>query len=211
MTSLQYILIWENNNLLNKELLQNVIYYKGLVIYFIIINYENYNHINILIFNNPIKLCYRFDPYGKLYNDDYNINNLNNILYKYCQKIKYNYLYYDNVIGVQQYEKKNKLYINDLNGYCLVWCILFAEYYINNKTLSLNYFIDNFNKLFNNEEYYNIKLKEKQNELSKIRDIILTTLNISINDYYNDITDINIIKKMFSELNNIINKYTNNI
>lgn len=209
-TSLQYLLIWQNKELINKELLNNMIYYKGNVIYFIIINYENINHCNILICNNDKKICYRFDPYGYYYNKMYDLNLLDELLNNFCNKLKYDYSYYNEMVGVQQYEKKNKLYINDLNGYCLSWCLSFAEMYIlNYKDFLLENIVNLFNKLNNNEKYYNYKLKNQQNDLSKIRDIILDSLHIDLNEYCNDINNENIIKKIFSELINIFNKYNN--
>lgn len=206
-TSLKYILIWENKKLINQHLLNNLTYFNGFVLFFIIIKYDNFNHMNILICDNNKKFCYRFDPFGYYYNKMYDLNLLDNLLNKFCNNIKYNYLFYNEIIGIQQYERKNKLYINDLNGYCLVWCLLFAEDFIKNNKFSLDYFINNFNLLYNNENFYNFKLKEKQNELTKIRDIILNSLHIDINNYCNDISDLNVVKKIFSELFNIYNKF----
>ena len=206
-TSLQYFLIWKDKELINKELLNNINYYKGFSIFFILIYYENITHTNIIIFNSNNKTSYRFDPYGYYYNNQYDLKYLDNIFYDFCKKYKYNYSYYNKIVGVQQYESKNKLYINDLNGYCLVWCLLFAEDFINNKELSLDNFINRFNNLYNNNSFCNNQIKQKQNEISKIRDIILKSLHIDINDYCNDIIDNNIIKKIFYELNNIYKKY----
>lgn len=210
---LNYFILW-NREIHNLDLLNSINDFKKsnkkYMILFILIEFNNFNHCNILIIND--NTIYRFDPYGYYYHDEYNLDDLDKILNNKVQELNkkynfnYNYNYFDKQIGIQQLENKFNKNINDLNGYCISWCMMVVNEIILNNISQIDYIII----LFNNKNYYEYKLKYTQEFANKFRDIILLDCEIPFIKYYNNDLTINESKKIIESMKKVIKLYKKN-
>lgn len=208
-------LIW-NGELINKQLIEKIGEFeksdKSHMVFYLSINYNEINHANVIIVSKYDNIVYRFDPYGYYYHEEYDLNKLDNILKQEVDrinkmfKLSYNYVFYDRQIGIQQIEENIHKDVNDLNGYCVSWCMLMVKNIVNNKKHLID-IVEIFTKLYNNNKYYEFKLKKNQETANKIRDIVLNKCGISYIDYINDNIDVNDSVRMIESIKMIVKKY----
>ena len=213
-------MIWDGN-LHNKEIMESIDDFnksdKNIMVIFLLISTPNTNHANIIIISKKDNIIYRYDPYGYYYHDKYALKELDNILDDEINninqrfKLSYDYFYFDKMIGNQQIERYSKQDINDLNGFCVSWCILMAVN-INDNVLIGGNVLDVVNiliNLYDNIYYRNYKIKQNQETINKLRDIVLNKVGIKLVDYINDDISVEDGNKMIKELNNIIEQFNN--
>lgn len=207
---LNLFLLW-NGEIHNLDLLNSIVHFKKsnnkFMILFLMIEYENINHSNVLIINN--NLVYRFDPYGYYYHDKYDLDNLDKILNDKVEQLNkefnlnYKYDFFNKQVGIQQLEDRIYKNVNDLNGYCVSWCMMI----INDIILNDIYNIDMIINMYNTKSYYEKSLKFIQETANKFRDIILLDCNIPFIKYYNNDLSIEESKKIINSMKKIINLY----
>lgn len=159
-------------------------------------NDYSYGHANILIFDFVNMQVERFEPHGSEppYGMDYNAHLLDNLLENKINSFKLGFSYISPYVYLPKisfqikeiYELKSD-YIGDPNGFCAAWCIWWADIRINNPNIKRDKLIQLLSKEIINEEYsYKKLIRNYSNYITEIRDKILTTIGININDWIND-------------------------
>lgn len=170
------------------------------------IRYAKFFHSNFLLYKKQTNTIIRIDPinifYNKMFhtkidNDLYNLFKSYNITYK--KQIENKKTQY---IGIQN---KNDYSIDNDN--CLLYCVLFIVFKMNN----LDYTYDKLIKLLSlfNTKYPNLKYKLHNYILLKTRDYIFNKFNYSISDYNADNLSYNDYVKIYTELFNL--KFINDL
>ena len=128
-------------------------------------------------------------------------------------KLSYDYFYFDKIVGNQQIERYSKHDINDLNGFCVSWCISIAIKVSLNVLLGCNILnvVDTLVNLYDNIYYRNYIIKRNQESINKLRDIVINKVGIKFVDYINDDISVEDGNKMIKELNNIIESFNKSI
>lgn len=146
-----------------------------------------YAHTNFLIYDKEKNILERYDPHGYLYYNQNNYKELDEELNKWCKQnyIKYEYnnsLTNIQIVGIQQ--------VNDVvySKYCLLYCVLYVMFKINNTSLSK----DKLNKkiLKYLGQFPNTLYQLSYYILSKTKDVIFKKYNIPEYKYYSsDLTE----------------------
>ena len=211
-------MIWDGN-LINKEILESIDDFNKsdskIMAIFLLISTPNTNHANIIIISKQDNIIYRYDPYGYYYHDKYGLKELDNLLDNEVNninqrfKLSYDYFYFDKIIGNQQIEKYSKQDINDLNGFCVSWCILTCLCVALNSSIDKNLLntINILVKLYDNVYYRNHKVKQEQIAINKLRDIVLNNVEIKLVDYINNDISVEDGNNMIKDLNLLINDF----
>lgn len=211
-------MIWDGN-LINKEILESIDGFNKsdskIMAIFLLISTPNTNHANIIIISKQDNIIYRYDPYGYYYHDKYGLKELDNLLDNEVNninqrfKLSYDYFYFDKIIGNQQIEKYSKQDINDLNGFCVSWCILTCLCVALNSSIDKNLLntINILVKLYDNVYYRNHKVKQEQIAINKLRDIVLNNVEIKLVDYINNDISVEDGNNMIKDLNLLINDF----
>ena len=211
-------MIWDGN-LINKEILESIDGFNKsdskIMAIFLLISTPNTNHANIIIISKQDNIIYRYDPYGYYYHDKYALKELDNLLDNEVNnlnkrfKLSYDYFYFDKIIGNQQIEKYSKQDINDLNGFCVSWCILTCLCVVLNSSIDKNLLntINILVKLYDNIYYRNHKVKQEQIAINKLRDIVLNNVEIKLVDYINNDISVEDGNNMIKDLNLLINDF----
>lgn len=207
---LDLFLLWDGE-LHNKDILKSLKDFekndKNLMVMFLMIEYEGINHANVLIVNKKENLVYRFDPYGYYYSDSYGLNELDEILEKEVKEYGFNYSFFNKQIGIQQIENNMKRDINDLNGYCVSWCMMIVNDINLNYNKSISDTIETLVMLYNDKMYYEYSLKKTQETANKLRDMVLLNCEINFSDYINNDINVKDSKKMIESLKKIIKMF----
>ena len=219
---MKLFMIWDGN-LINKEIMESIDDFnksdKDIMAIFLLISTPNTNHANIIIISKQDNIVYRYDPYGYYYHDKYGLkeldnaldNEVNNINQRF--KLSYDYFYFDKMVGNQQIERYSKHDINDLNGFCVSWCILMALNVSYNVLLGFNILnvVDILVNLYDNIYYRNYCIKQNQETINKLRDIVINKVGVKFVDYINDDISVEDGNKMIKELNNVIELFNKSI
>lgn len=219
---MKLFMIWDGN-LINKEIMESIDDFnksdKDIMAIFLLISTSSTNHANIIIISKQDNIVYRYDPYGYYYYDKYGLkeldnaldNEVNNINQRF--KLSYDYFYFDKMVGNQQIEKYSKRDINDLNGFCVSWCILMALNVSYNVLLGFNILnvVDILVNLYDNIYYRNYCIKQNQETINKLRDIVINKVGVKFVDYINDDISAEDGNKMIKELNNVIELFNKSI
>ena len=219
---MKLFMIWDGN-LINKEIMESIDDFnksdKDVMVIFLLISTPNTNHANIILISKQDNIVYRYDPYGYYYHDKYGLkeldnaldNEVNNINQRF--KLSYDYFYFDKMVGNQQIEKYSKHDINDLNGFCVSWCILMALNVSYNVLLGFNILnvVDILVNLYDNIYYRNYCIKQNQETINKLRDIVINKVGVKFVDYINDDISVEDGNKMIKELNNVIELFNKSI
>jgi len=146
-----------------------------------------YAHTNFLIYDKENNILERYDPHGYLYYNQNNYKELDEELNKWCKQnyIKYEYnnsLTNIQIVGIQK--------VNDViySKYCLLYCVLYVMFKINNTSLSK----DKLNKkiLKYLGQFPNTLYQLSYYILSKTKDVIFKKYNIPEYKYYSsDLTE----------------------
>lgn len=219
---MKLFMIWDGN-LINKEIMESIDDFnksdKDIMAIFLLISTPNTNHANIIIISKQDNIVYRYDPYGYYYHDKYGLKELDNVLDNEVNninqrfKLSYDYFYFDKMVGNQQIERYSKHDINDLNGFCVSWCILMALNVSYNVLLGFNILnvVDILVNLYDNIYYRNYYIKQNQETINKLRDIVINKVGVKFVDYINDDINVEDGNKMIKELNNIIEVFNKSI
>ena len=219
---MKLFMIWDGN-LINKEIMESIDDFnksdKDIMAIFLLISTPSTNHANIIIISKQDNIVYRYDPYGYYYHDKYGLkeldnaldNEVNNINQRF--KLSYDYFYFDKMVGNQQIERYSKHDINDLNGFCVSWCILMALNVSYNVLLGFNILsvVDILVNLYDNIYYRNYCIKQNQETINKLRDIVINKVGVKFVDYINDDISVEDGNKMIKELNNVIELFNKSI
>lgn len=219
---MKLFMIWDGN-LINKEIMESIDDFnksdKDIMVIFLLISTPSTNHANIIIISKQDNIVYRYDPYGYYYYDKYGLkeldnaldNEVNNINQRF--KLSYDYFYFDKMVGNQQIERYSKHDINDLNGFCVSWCILMALNVSYNVLLGFNILnvVDILVNLYDNIYYRNYCIKQNQETINKLRDIVINKVGVKFVDYINDDISVEDGNKMIKELNNVIELFNKSI
>ena len=146
-----------------------------------------YFHTNFLIYDKKINTLERYDPHGYLY---YNQNNYKELDKKLNELCKNNYIIYDynnsltniQIVGIQQ--------VNDIvySKYCLLYCVLYVMFKINNPSYNKDKLNKNILKYLG--QYPNTLYQLSFYILSKTKNIIFKKYKIPEYKYYsNDLTE----------------------
>jgi hypothetical protein len=160
------------------------------------VNNNNYGHANFLLFDFVTLEVERFEPHGSEppHGINYNAYLLDNLLKTTINEFKLDLKYitpYDYLpkIGFQIkeiYELKND-YIGDPNGFCAVWCFWWIDIRIKNPDINRNKLFHLLTKEMINEKYsYKKIIRDYSYYITSLRDKILSTVGININDWIND-------------------------
>lgn len=190
-----------NNYIIPHNIIESTIYTIESGKNFIFINILLPQHLNILLIDVINKRFIRFEPAGGI---NLNITELldNKIkLVFYSNNFFKDYIYYEpkdflSIFGFQSLSTETDLYYTkhgDFKGYCISWCFLFIEIYLNNLNNNLlklsnlkKFFNKIIKKLINNNVIISEYIRNYANFLhSKILED-LTNNNISINYIYNN-------------------------
>ena len=174
------------------------------------------NHSNILIFDFITMEVERFEPHGSYPPDgmDYNIELLDILLENKINSFNLSLTYisplkYENKIGFQ-IKEINELkndYIGDPNGFCVLWCIWWADIRIANPNILREKLFNKLNKeLINNKLSHRQIIRNYSYYIIQIRDKYFENANTNINEWINDTLSNNSIKLLN---NNIINDINN--
>lgn len=219
---MKLFMIWDGN-LINKEIMESIDDFnksdKDIMAIFLLISTPSTNHANIIIISKQDNIVYRYDPYGYYYYDKYGLKELDNALDNEVNninkrfKLSYDYFYFDKMVGNQQIEKYSKHDINDLNGFCVSWCILMALNVSYNVLLGFNILnvVDILVNLYDNIYYRNYHIKQNQETINKLRDIVINKVGVKFVDYINDDISVEDGNKMIKELNNVIELFNKSI
>lgn len=219
---MKLFMIWDGN-LINKEIMESIDDFnksdKDIMVIFLLISTPSTNHANIIIISKQDNIVYRYDPYGYYYHDKYGLKELDNVLDNEVNninqrfKLSYDYFYFDKMVGNQQIEKYSKHDINDLNGFCVSWCILMALNVSYNVLLGFNILnvVDILVNLYDNIYYRNYCIKQNQETINKLRDIVINKVGVKFVDYINDDISVEDGNKMIKELNNVIELFNKSI
>ncbi len=219
---MKLFMIWDGN-LINKEIMESIDDFnksdKYIMAIFLLISTPNTNHANILIISKQDNIVYRYDPYGYYYHDKYGLKELDNVLNDEVNnlnrrfKLSYDYFYFDKMVGNQQIERYSKHDINDLNGFCVSWCISMALKVSLNVLLGRNILnvVDILVNLYDNIYYRNYIIKRNQETINKLRDIVINKVGVKFVDYINDDISVEDGNKMIKELNNVIESFNKSI
>ena len=219
---MKLFMIWDGN-LINKEIMESIDDFnksdKDIMAIFLLISTPNTNHANILIISKQDNIVYRYDPYGYYYHDKYGLKELDNVLDDEVNnlnrrfKLSYDYFYFDKMVGNQQIERYSKHDINDLNGFCVSWCISMALKVSLNVLLGRNILnvVDILVNLYDNIYYRNYIIKRNQETINKLRDIVINKVGVKFVDYINDDISVEDGNKMIKELNNVIESFNKSI
>lgn len=217
---MKLFMIWDGK-LINKEIMESIDDFnksdKDIMIIFLLISTPSTNHANIIIISKQDNIVYRYDPYGYYYHDKYGLKELDNVLDNEVNninqrfKLSYDYFYFDKMVGNQQIEKYSKHDINDLNGFCVSWCILMALNVSYNVLIGINILnvVNILVNLYDNIYYRNYNIKQNQETINKLRDVVINKVGVKFVDYINDDISIEDGNKMIKELNNIIELFNN--
>ena len=172
-------------------------------------------HANILIYDKLNNILERFEPNGSdpPPSFNYNSNLFDNILYGYFKKIFPNLKYltpkmYLPKIGFQGYEnfelyKTRKL--GDPGGFCVVWCLWYANNKIKYNNISSEKLVEILIKKikYDNLSFKNI-IRNYSKYITDYRDSILDYVDIDINSYLNNQYNEEILNKIqFFVQNNV--------
>lgn len=219
---MKLFMIWDGN-LINKEIMESIVDFnksdKDIMVIFLLISTPSTNHANIIIISKQDNIVYRYDPYGYYYHDKYGLKELDNVLDNEVNninqrfKLSYDYFYFDKMVGNQQIERYSKHDINDLNGFCVSWCILMALNVSYNVLLGVNILnvVDILVNLYDNIYYRNYYIKQNQETINKLRDIVINKVGVKFVDYINDDINVENGNKMIKELNNVIELFNKSI
>lgn len=219
---MKLFMIWDGN-LINKEIMESIDDFnksdKNIMVIFLLISTPNTNHANIIIISKQDNIVYRYDPYGYYYHDKYGLKELDNVLDDEVNnlnkrfKLSYDYFYFDKMVGNQQIERYSKHDINDLNGFCVSWCISMALNVSFNVLLGFNILnvVDILVNLYDNIYYRNYCIKQNQETINKLRDIVINKVGVKFVDYINDDISVEDGNKMIKELNNVIESFNKSI
>ena len=166
-------------------------------------------HANIIIINKIKKTIERFEPNGSDHPPNFNYNPklldyvLSNYFKTYVFLKEYKYikpLDYIPKIGFQAYENieyyKSKK-IGDPGGFCVAWCLWYANYNIKYYEIDSKKLIIKLIKLikYNNMSFKSI-IRNFSKTITDFRDSFLNIVKIDINDYINEQYDDNVIIKL---------------
>ena len=219
---MKMFMIWDGN-LINKEIMESIDDFnksdKDIMAIFLLISTPSTNHANIIIISKQDNIVYRYDPYGYYYHDKYGLKELDNALDNEVNninkrfKLSYDYFYFDKMVGNQQIEKYSKHDINDLNGFCVSWCILMALNVSYGVLLGGNILnvVDILINLYDKIYYRNYIIKRNQESINKLRDIVINKVGVKFVDYINDDISVEDGNKMIKELNNVIELFNKSI
>lgn len=219
---MKLFMIWDGN-LINKEIMESIDDFnksdKDIMAIFLLISTPNTNHANIIIISKQDNIVYRYDPYGYYYHDKYGLKELDNVLDDEVNnlnrrfKLSYDYFYFDKMVGNQQIERYSKHDINDLNGFCVSWCISMALKISLNVLLGGNILnvVDILVNLYDKIYYRNYIIKRNQEAINKLRDIVINKVGVKFVDYINDDISVEDGNKMIKELNNVIELFNKSI
>lgn len=128
---------------INKMLKDNIIL-NNIITIWIVYVYDKgqWFHQTMLFINNIDKIIFRFNPWG--YIEDYE-NLIDNKLIKKFDFLKqHNYKYYKlweiMTKWFQKHHDNDR--INEVDGYCMIWSLWFAELYVNNNNVPITLLFD---------------------------------------------------------------------
>ena len=147
-------------------------------------------HANILIYDKSINEIERYDPYGLNLSNIFYYDILDIKLDKYFNDIDIKYISpkkYLLELGPQFFDDREKVNISDPDGFCVAWCMLYADLRIKNKQIKRNKITKYIIEIFKDQNIkYKSYIRNYSKHITDIRDSILNKVNININDYYND-------------------------
>jgi hypothetical protein len=174
-------------------------------------------HSNIIIIDYELKDIERFEPIGSDYpfGFNYNPNELDNQLKYFFKENIESFIYYKPSdylpkISFQSFETSEHMKqkkIGDPNGFCAGWSNWWIDMRLTYHNISRNKLV---NKLIKKIKSLNIPFKtivrEHTNNITKLRDDILKSIDLDIDDWLNDNYDEQHIKKLIKKLESIIIK-----
>ena len=193
---INHLIIWKNNEMyfFSPYIVQGI--HETLVTYpdteFIIlkltiINDQNFNHANVLIFDIKNNIAERFDPYGKVPfvgNDE--INEVFRVFFsEYFPHITY---VPPEGISYQIFsdEGNNQNYVeNDPVGFCIAWCLWYIEMRIKNKNINPQILIKKTTYQINkSEDRFKDYIRNYSNYLDMEKNKTLRGANVPKNYWY---------------------------
>lgn len=168
------------------------------------------NHANYLIYDHELKEIERFETYGNMppLNFNYNHDKLDNLLEEKFKSLDPNIKYVRPIeflpkISFQFFESAESEFknIGDPGGFCAAWSIWYADQRISYKNINRKKLIK---LMLNTIRTSNISFKNLIRNYSKnitdIRDKILSSANVTINDLINDQQTPEQINKITAEI-----------
>jgi ankyrin repeat protein len=192
-------ILWNYKELIVNDNIINIInnFKKDYLLILLGIELSHGAHANILLYDTKYQSIERFEPHGSEHptNFYYNHELLDTLLEEKFKTIIPNIKYirpkdYLPKIGFQSYESnEDKKTINDPEGYCVAWCLWYARQRVNNPDISQKILILKLYISIKKKTFYLKKLISSfAKEITDLRDDILKSNNVNINDWlYGDI------------------------
>jgi hypothetical protein len=158
------------------------------------------SHANILIYDKELNMLERFEPNGSKppNNFFYFPDELDTHIYQYFNKYKNNLEYLTPIksspaISFQRYEIiESNSRISDPGGYCGAWCAWYAYQRINNGINMLKLIPKLLQKIRGNNMSFKQIIRNYGNIMANDRDKILKKSNLTIEDWFDSITNDNL-------------------
>jgi ankyrin repeat protein len=175
---------------LKKYIVDNLQLYETIIIP-ITISLSNGHHSNIIIINNKLNQIERFEPHGSSYpiNFNYNPNVLDDSIEQLFSFLDYSYIRpeeYLPLVGLQsidEYFSSSDQSLTDPSGYCLLWCIWYAE--LRSKYLDVpanTFYYQVEKKLKMSTKTFRSIIRNYSVNITEFRDSILSQTGFHVND-----------------------------
>ena len=158
---------------------------------------DNGNHANVMLIDLKNKTIERFEPHGSEYPYQFNYNPelLDSLLEKKLfMVLADNFKYYKPKsylpkIGFQSFdsmESKQQKNIGDPDGFCILWCIWYAEYRLANRDINKKTLVKKIiRKVKTSTVTFRERIRNYSKRITDIRDKILEEEGFDINDFLN--------------------------
>jgi len=219
---LNFEIIWANNKIHFVENMDRLIEKclvntdKRFIIMPLGIELNQGSHANYIILDKVLREVERFEPYGSgsPYGFNYNSDLLDKILEKKFKEIYEIKSYippkdFLPKISLQMMDvvEKKKKKIGDPGGFCALWSIFYTDMRITYQDIPrkklIKYIINLIKK--QNLSYKNI-IRNYSYKIIEIRDALLNTINLDINDWLNDNVDSKQFELLSNEITSVLNK-----
>lgn len=171
-------------------------------------------HANYLIYDKKIKEIERFEPHGGTISFNYKSETLDDLLEKYFTSMDNEIKYirpddYISKVGFQTMESHelNVSKIGDPGGFCALWSIWYVDQRLTYQNHSREVLVQElFNAIQSKNVGYRNLIRNYSRNIIKIRDDILESVGLNINDWVNDRYSNATLDKLMLELKNEINR-----
>lgn len=213
-------IIWESkeNYYISKNLKKSIknVKDKDIIFIYLVIDYKQGSHANIIIINTKNKEIERFETYGSANNtediDDTLEKYLKNIMFEITKK-KYTYnkpLDYQNIFDFQAISLEHLKYVNECVGFCVAWVFWYLEHKLLNPNIKSKKLTEKLkNKLLEDDKTILNSIRSYANKLDKYMQKKLLSYKVKKDEIYflqnNNILKQHVFKNILDNLLKIQN------